>query len=156
MNIAVETASSSAVAPHEAETGISQVAALCHREGDDGIEILLITSSNGRWILPKGWPMDDRSDAKAAKQEAWEEAGVKKGNLESEPVGTYVANKVFEKGGSVRCDTTVYAIEVTQTVKAFPEAKSRKRKWVALDDAPNAVDDPALASFLADLRLDAA
>lgn len=139
-----------------AEARVSQVAALCYRDGADGLEILLITSSNGRWILPKGWPMDDRSDAKAAKQEAWEEAGVKKGHLEKRPVGTYLAKKAFGDGKTALCDTTVYAIEVTQTVKRFPEAKARKRKWVPLDVAPDTVDDPDLATFLSELQLDAA
>jgi len=58
-----------------------QMAALCHRDTDDGREILLVTSSHGRWILPKGWPIEGKSGGETALQEAWEEAGVKSGKV---------------------------------------------------------------------------
>ena len=56
-----------------------QVAALCWRMGQGGaVEILLVTSRDtGRWVIPKGWPMDGKSASAAAAREAWEEAGVK-------------------------------------------------------------------------------
>ena len=43
-----------------------QVSALCHRRDASGkTEILLITSrGTGRWILPKGWPIDGLSGAR--------------------------------------------------------------------------------------------
>ena len=41
-----------------------QLAALCWRRGKKGIEVLLVTSSQGRWILPKGWPIDGLDDSK--------------------------------------------------------------------------------------------
>ena len=55
-----------------------QVAALCYRTGADGKEVLMITSrGTGRWIIPKGWPVEGKDGPASALQEAWEEAGVK-------------------------------------------------------------------------------
>src|SRR3569623_26252 len=55
-----------------------QFAALPWRRMPDGsVKVLLITSRGSRrWVIPKGWPMPDRSPAQAAAQEAYEEAGV--------------------------------------------------------------------------------
>lgn len=152
MVIALRSASAELQNTYSNQPTHAQVAALCYREGTEGMEVLLITSSHGRWILPKGWPMDDRSDAKAAQQEAWEEAGVKIGDLSKTPVGSYVGAKTFKNGATALCDTTVFAIEVAKMVKDFPEAEERNRKWVRLADAPDAVDDPDLALFLLNLQ----
>ena len=63
-----------------------QVAALCYRRDGDSKEVLLVTSrGTGRWILPKGWPIDGLDAGEAALQEAWEEAGVRKGALIEDP-----------------------------------------------------------------------
>ena len=40
----------------------TQFAALCWRVMDGKVQILLITSrGSGRWIVPKGWPMDGQT-----------------------------------------------------------------------------------------------
>ncbi|TMV51704.1 NUDIX hydrolase, partial [Thioclava sp. BHET1] len=66
-----------------------QVAALCFRGGGAATEVLLITSRDtGRWVVPKGWPMRGLDAAGAARQEAWEEAGVM-GRIAAEPVGRF-------------------------------------------------------------------
>ena len=55
-----------------------QVAALCWRRSGKGLRVLLITSRDtGRWVIPKGWPMRQRTEAEAAAREAYEEAGVR-------------------------------------------------------------------------------
>ena len=60
-----------------------QVAALCFRRTDTGCEVLLVTSRDtGRWVIPKGWPMEGKSSAESAAQEAWEEAGVHQGQFD--------------------------------------------------------------------------
>ena len=65
---------------------VLQLAALCHRKTKRGHEVLLITSSHGRWILPKGWPIEGKSGRETALTEAWEEAGVKKGKATKSPI----------------------------------------------------------------------
>ena len=62
---------------NDAET-CCQVAALPWRTDADGkIRILLVTSrTNGKWMLPKGWPIKGKSESEAALTEAQEEAGI--------------------------------------------------------------------------------
>ena len=60
------------------------------------IQVLLVTSrGSGRWILPKGWPMDGKTPAASAAQEAWEEAGVD-GTPDSRPLGLFSYNKSLD------------------------------------------------------------
>ena len=49
----------------------TQFAALCYRVVKDKVQVLVISSrGTGRWIVPKGWPMDGKTPAEAALQEA--------------------------------------------------------------------------------------
>ena len=126
-----------------------QLASLCLRKGDKGPEVLLVTSSSGRWILPKGWPMDDKKDPEAALIEAWEEAGVRKGKAARKPVGAYQSVKQ-RNGRDEPCEVRVFAVKVAKTRKDYPEADERDRKWVSLGKASKAVDDKGLSRFLKD------
>ena len=125
-----------------------QIAALCMRETKTGDEVLLVTSSNGRWILPKGWPIDGMSGSQTAMQEAWEEAGVKKARAAKEPVGTYEGRKTVDNGIERDCRVYVYAIMVDKLADKFPEKDKRKRKWVPFDRAAELIGDPDMANFL--------
>lgn len=129
-----------------------QVAALCYRETANGKEVLMITSRDtGRWILPKGWPMRGKSEAEAAVQEAWEEAGVKPANVTGEAIGSYAYDKVLENGLPIPIETFVYPVEVEELAKSFPESKERRRKWMSPKQAANLVDEPQLQTLLHDL-----
>ena len=80
-----------------------QVAALCYRYRKHRLEILLISSlGQGRWILPKGWPMKHQPDCVTALTEAFEEAGVY-GDVSSEPVGQFQYEKQLRKLGKIDC-----------------------------------------------------
>lgn len=71
--------------------------------------MLLITSRDtGRWILPKGWPIDGLDGAGAALQEAWEEAGVTKADIRSDPMGIFDYDKGLGEGLTVPVTTQVY------------------------------------------------
>lgn len=125
-----------------------QMAALCHRKTDTGRQVLLITSSEGRWILPKGWPMKGKTGAETAAQEAWEEAGVKTARIEPSPVGSFQSLKRTRSGSVLPCETDVYAMSVKHLATKFPEAKRRKRRWVSIPQAMKIVDDPGLRKVL--------
>ena len=131
---------------------IVQVGALCLRDSDGGLEVLLVKSSRGRWIVPKGWPMDGLTDAEAAWTEAWEEAGVAKGKTSKTPIGGYVTEKRFDDGRVASCHVSVYRIDVKKTTKSYPEAGLRKRKWMPLKKAAKKVDDVGLRALLKALR----
>lgn len=126
-----------------------QVAALCYRKGDGGKEVLLITSRDtGRWIVPKGWPIKGKDGAQSALQEAWEEAGVHKAEIDAEPIGTYFYEKGCDDGNSIPIEADVYLAQVTKLRDNYPEADQRERAWFAPHDAANLVDEPQLRDIL--------
>ena len=128
-----------------------QVAALCYRRRKSGKEVLLITSRDtGRWILPKGWPIDGLDAPGAALQEAWEEAGVKDGQVANDPIGSFEYQKRFEGGAEATCRTQVFPVEVGQLAQNFPERQERQRKWVTPKKAAEMVDEPQLRKMLRD------
>lgn len=127
---------------------VNQMAALCHRRAGEDYEVLLVTSSEGRWILPKGWPIKGKNGAETAAQEAWEEAGVKPVDVDSDPVGWFASSKTKSDGTEIPCETQVYAVEVASLAKTFPEMKKRKRRWVSIAKALALVDEPGLRRVL--------
>lgn len=125
-----------------------QAAALCLREGKKGREVLLVSSlTSGRWILPKGWPMKNRTLAGAALQEAWEEAGVI-GKADETPVGFFTYEKLRGGGIPVSCRVEVFNIAVADLARDYPERARRKRKWMSPEAAAAAVDEPELKTLL--------
>jgi 8-oxo-dGTP pyrophosphatase MutT (NUDIX family) len=125
-----------------------QTAALCLREGKSGREVLLVSSlQTRRWILPKGWPMEGRTLAGAALQEAWEEAGVV-GRVNEPPVGHYTYEKVLKGGLPVSCRVEVFKVEVADLAREYPEHSKRKRKWVTTTEAAELVVEPELKTLL--------
>ncbi|TCM80719.1 ADP-ribose pyrophosphatase YjhB (NUDIX family) [Rhizobium sp. BK068] len=123
-----------------------QYAALCYRvkKRTSELEVLLLTSRDtGRWIIPKGWPMDGRTAYEVAAREAFEEAGVR-GTVESDILGTYSYPKVLKNGLSVTCKVQVYTLEVANIAKNFKEKGERKTEWVSCDEAAKRVYEPEL------------
>ncbi|MCI2400386.1 NUDIX hydrolase [Aliiroseovarius subalbicans] len=128
-----------------------QVAALCYRGKGDRKEVLLVTSrGTGRWILPKGWPIDGMNAAEAAMQDAWKEAGVTDGKLAKEPLGEFQFTKQMNEGAPARCSAQVYPIKVKAMEDDFPEAEERELKWVATEEAAEMVDEKDLQQLLRD------
>jgi len=126
-----------------------QVAALCYRYDGDSKKVLLITSrGTGRWIIPKGWPIDGKDAPGAALQEAWEEAGVRAGRVTGEPVGIYCYEKELSTGLPVPVETLVFAVEVSKMESDYPEVSERRRKWVSPNDAASMVQEPDLQVIL--------
>ncbi|EEB84735.1 NUDIX hydrolase [Roseobacter sp. GAI101] len=126
-----------------------QVAALCYRETDCGKEVLLVTSRDtGRWIVPKGWPIDGMNGAQAALQEAWEEAGVSKADIEADPIGFYDYDKGLNDGLSTPVVAQVYLTRVRHIKDAYPEVGQRKRRWFTPQEAARLVAEPDLREIL--------
>lgn len=126
-----------------------QYGALCWRDSDQGIEVLLITSRDtGRWVIPKGWPIPGLAPEAAAAQEAWEEAGVE-GDVSPMCLGRYGYSKTLSVDASVPCAVAVFGLSVTEIGKRFPEAKERQRKWFPKAEASTLVAEPELAQLIA-------
>jgi 8-oxo-dGTP pyrophosphatase MutT (NUDIX family) len=131
-----------------------QVAALpWRREADGSVSVMLITSrTNGKWMLPKGWPMKGRTDADAARQEAREEAGIE-GVVAPDPIGAYRYTKLLANGTSLPGEAAIYALAVTSERPKWKEKGQRQRQWVPVVLAPSLVHELDLARFLGDLAL---
>lgn len=128
----------------------SQFAALCYRISSNKPEILLITSRRvGRWIVPKGWPMDGMTPAASAAQEAWEEAGVI-GKPQEQCLGLFSYQKVIDDQTDLPCVALVYPVKVKSLASDFPEKGQRRRKWFSPKKAAARVMEPELARILAD------
>ncbi len=128
----------------------SQFAALCYRIVRGKPEILLVTTrGSGRWIAPKGWPMDGKTPAESAAQEAWEEAGVI-GKAHDQCLGLYSYNKTMGRGVGLPCVAMVYPVRVKSLVTDFPEKGQRQRKWFTPKKAAARVQEPELARILRD------
>lgn len=125
----------------------TQFAALCYRIKDEKVQICLITSRrSGRWIVPKGWPMNGETPTDAAATEAFEEAGVK-GKIHSRPAGVFSYYKVRSEDG-LPCIAIVYPLRVKKVLSNWPEKKERQRKWLSCKKAAALVDDPELAAII--------
>ena len=129
-----------------------QMAALCLRDRPNGVEVLLITSRDtGRWVLPKGWPMDGLSAASAALTEAWEEAGVTEAEIDPRPIGQYQYMKKLDSGVPQPVDTHVYRVKVGDLAASYPESDERVRRWVTPKEAAGMVQEPGLQDILRSL-----
>ena len=126
-----------------------QVAALCTRKGKNEKEVLLVTSRRrGRWIVPKGWPMEGKTFPETALEEAWEEAGVRKGHIKGDMLGTYTYKKLQRNGTTLPCVVDVYSVKVDELKDKFPESKERTRCWVPQFEAVDLVSEPELKEII--------
>jgi len=136
------------LANHDKRDVRTQFGALCWRQRDDEVQVLLVTSKRShRWILPKGWPMHDVTPAQAALTEAWEEAGVV-GNVKTICLGIFSYQKELSDDSNLPCVVAVFPVKVKALEKSWPEKEQRQRKWYSLKQAADLVDEPELSAIL--------
>jgi len=122
-----------------------QFAAVPMRRTEHGTDILLITSrGTGRWIVPKGWPMEDKRPHRVAEIEAYEEAGVV-GKARKKAIGRYD----YLKDGTMPCRVVVFALPVVGLLDVWPEDGQRQRQWFPASEAAELVGEPELQAILA-------
>lgn len=109
---------------------------------DSELEILLITSSRKRWVIPKGVIEPDMTPWDSAAKEAYEEAGVR-GAVSTHCLGTFTS----PKWGGI-CQIRVYPMQVQEILEHWPEATVRLRRWMNIEEACAAIDDEALRRIL--------
>ncbi len=128
----------------------TQFAALCFRIKRGKTQILLVTSRRTRrWIVPKGWPMEGRTPAEAALQEAWEEAGVT-GRAAGPCVGVYSYAKDVGSMDDLPCLAMLYPVEVKSLAKVYPESGQRRRRWVSAKKAAQLLTERELIRLILD------
>jgi 8-oxo-dGTP pyrophosphatase MutT (NUDIX family) len=133
----------------------TQFAALCYRIKNEKVQFCLVTSRrSGRWIVPKGWPMNGQTPMDAAATEAFEEAGVR-GKIEPRPIGVFSYYKVHSKN-ELPCIAVVYPLKVKKVLRTWPEHKERNRKWLSRKKAAALVDDAELSQIILRFQPDTA
>jgi len=126
----------------------TQFGALCYRIRKDKVQVLLVTSrGRKRWIIPKGWPMDNATPAETAQREAFEEAGVE-GKISGNCLGLYSYVKVMEDTDDLPCIVAVYPLKIKRVRTEYPENDQRKRRWFTLKKAAVALDEPELSQMV--------
>jgi 8-oxo-dGTP pyrophosphatase MutT (NUDIX family)/Mg-chelatase subunit ChlD len=126
-------------AGHPIQSGV-----IPYRVTDQGIEVLLITSRRtGSWSVPKGLIEPGWTPLDAALKEAWEEAGVR-GVAAPDPLGSY---EHVKRGRTIA--VSLYLLRVESVSESWPERRSRKREWLAVEKAAAAVENPGLRDLLA-------
>ena len=137
-----------------ADAPFAQVGALAYRIADGAVEVLLITSRDtGRWVIPKGWGMKNKTDAQAAAIEAEEEAGMR-GAVGKRPLGAYHYAKTLKSGQPAVCQVTVYPLAVDRQLKKWKERGQRTLRWFAPAEAAALVAEPELAELIATFKPD--
>lgn len=126
----------------------TQFAALCYRKNKGKTEVLLISSRDtGRWIIPKGWPIEGFSPEQVAETEAWEEAGVT-GKLKPGLAGIFTYDKRLGGKDVAPCAVAVFPLKVKSIMADYPERHQRQRKWFTAKKAAALVSEPELARII--------
>ncbi len=132
-----------------------QIAALPMQWDKAGkLRVLLITSRDtGRWVVPKGWLMEGKTQQRAAEIEALEEAGAV-GTVSKHPIGQYCYDKHYEGKDSVPCRVTLYPMAVQKLKRRWKEKNERTRRWFSPNKAAELVDEKDLSHLLKSLSND--
>jgi predicted NUDIX family NTP pyrophosphohydrolase len=107
---------------------------------------LIITSRRtGRWIFPKGAPIEGKEPWEVATHEAFEEAGIE-GEIDTRPIGTYRTMKTLAIRRAV-VEVEMYPLRLTRQHDEWPEMHNRHRHWVILPEAKRLLSEPRLAEL---------
>ena len=130
-----------------------QVAAVCYRERNSGIEFLLVQTRGGRWTFPKGRTEPGLTHAQAAALEAFEEAGVH-GRMEEMSFTRYIHRKRGLRNSATGCGTkelTVNAHLCEVTRLEPPQESKRNRTWFQPDQAKQRLREGRTPGYAAEL-----
>ncbi len=128
-----------------------QSGAIPYRIVEGQVAFLIVTSRRtGRWIFPKGSPIEGLMPQEVAKREAFEEAGVE-GVIDEAALGSYRTVKV--KGvRRIAFEVDMYPLAVETQHESWPEIGQRHRHWVLLPEARRLLSETRLAEFAAELQ----
>ena len=122
----------------------TQSSVIPYRLENGRLEILIVRSSqNKHWVVPKGIAEPGYSLQSSAAKEAREEAGVE-GVVDEEALGDYESPK-----WGASCTVTVYPMRVWQVLRDQDwEERHRGRKWVSPQVARLLLREPALGPIV--------
>lgn len=122
-----------------------------HADGPDGtVEVLLVTSSSQRWIIPKGDIDAGMEPHLAAEKEAFEEGGVR-GSISDRSIGIFHTCKQ-QDGAAVQAEVEVFPLKVGEELERWPEMAQRQRRWLPVSEAALAMEEPELQAIISSFR----
>jgi len=122
---------------------VQQFGAIPYRHVDGETVFLMITARRtGKWIFPKGDPIQGLTPAESAAEEAYEEAGVR-GRVGAAPAGHYNTFKAH-RAGRTPVVVEMYPLEVEDQLDDWPEKGERKRHWALLAEVRRLLSEPGL------------
>jgi 8-oxo-dGTP pyrophosphatase MutT (NUDIX family) len=126
-----------------------QAGVIAYRGENGRREVLLITSRDThRWIIPKGNIGRGKTARKAAKLEAFEEAGLR-GTIDSEiPIGFYTYFKRRQDQSAYPVSVEVFLMRVDRQRKKWPEKGKREICWLSIKDAIARIQEPGIVPLL--------
>jgi len=92
--------------------------------------------------------MAKKTSFEVAKQEAWEEAGIR-GRVWKKSIGSFEYGKVLHDGETVPAQVRVHLILVSRVEQHFPEEDERTLRWCSPLEAAQLVDEPDLKALFA-------
>jgi phosphohistidine phosphatase len=116
-----------------------------YRIENDQLQVLIISSSmNKHWVVPKGIHEPGLTAQESASKEAHEEAGVK-GVVRQKEVACYEYDK-----WEATCTVAVFLMKVTDILNEEQWQESRRRRrWVTVSEAVKLIHNPQLANIVA-------
>lgn len=138
------------------DEALLQYGALCYHLGKKrhDIELLLITSrETGRWVIPKGWPIEGKEPYRVAEREAEEEAGVR-GKAARKPIGHFTYFKCLGDGRKATCIVQVHPLKVENVLERFKEKGERQIAWFSCREAAELVHEPELKDLFRQFETD--
>ena len=93
--------------------------------------------------------MRNRTGAEAAARKAYEEAGLRRDDLDR-TVGLYTYDKGLSAGRSIHCAVKVFPLEVSEMLTKHPETGQRRARWFSPERAAKRVWEPELKAIIRD------
>ncbi len=113
------------------------VAAYCYTGKGEKHRVAIVTSSTGRWIIPKGHVEKGMKNREVALMEVWEESGII-GIISGKP-----KEFIIDRGDLALWK--VYPVKIRRLEEKWPESRSRQRKLVTPEEAVSLIDDEDLS-----------
>ncbi len=116
------------------------VATCCYTGKGEELKIVIVTSSSGRWIIPKGQVEKDLKKREVAIIEMWEEAGI---------IGTITGKPkefIIDRQGEALWK--IYPVQIIRLEEKWPEKKLRERRLVSPEEAMELIDNEDLSAAI--------
>lgn len=134
---------------------LHQVAALPYLVERPGTTLVMLVTSleTHRWVIPKTRLKPQLPGSRLAARESYIAAGIF-GLADADPLGRYHYEKRRQDGSTCVAAVMVYSVAFVAKATEWPERRYRERKWFTLNEAADAVSEPALKALIAGFELD--